>query len=197
MRRPATNGRIEPKRHGAPRVARERRETERFESLVNELSTAMALAPANAVDREIDSWLGELSQALDLDRSAIYERSALDQPVRTTHTWLRPGFPPFPRNYDPEKAFRKSTEFVMAGNMLTFARPSDIPAENEDARRFVEPVTPGVVARIARSHGARGATFWKRDRAQTVRDSTTGSAHRTQDGLSPIDYRRVDGVDRS
>jgi signal transduction histidine kinase len=164
MRRPATNGRIGPKRHGASRLGRDRRETERFESLVDELSTAMALAPANGVDREIDSWLGKISQALNIDRSAIYERSAQDQPVRTTHTWLRPGFPPFPQNYDPEKAFRRSTEFVMAGNTLTFARPSDIPAENKDARRFVERYGPKASAAIPMWAGGKiigAATFGK------------------------------------
>src|SRR5208282_2839196 len=64
MRRPASSDSIEPKRRGAPRVTRERRENERFESLVDELSTAMALAPADAVDREIDSWLGKISKLL-------------------------------------------------------------------------------------------------------------------------------------
>jgi len=82
---------------GVSRVGRARHETKRFELLVDELSAAMALAPADAVDREVDSWLGKICEALDLDRSAIYERDAQDQPVRTTHTWLRPGFPPFPR----------------------------------------------------------------------------------------------------
>ncbi len=164
MQRRATSATIEPKRRRAPRVGRERRELVRFESLVGELSAAMALAPADAVDGEVDAWLGRISQALDLDRSAIYERDAQDQQVRTTHTWLRPGFPPFPRNYDPEKLLRKSTELVMAGRTLTFARPSDIPVENKDARRFVERYGPKASAAIPMWAGGKiigAATFGK------------------------------------
>jgi len=67
-------------------VGRERREVQRFESLVSELSTAMARVPADAVDHEIEIWLGKICEALDLDRSAIYERDAPNDPVRTTHT---------------------------------------------------------------------------------------------------------------
>src|ERR1035441_4781024 len=105
MQRRATIGTIEPKRKRGARVGRERREVERFESLVGELSAAMARAPADAVDREIDSWLGKICQALDLDRSAVYERDAPGEPVRTTHTWRRANSPPFPRHYDPGKLF--------------------------------------------------------------------------------------------
>jgi signal transduction histidine kinase len=164
MRRPATRGTIEPKRHGVPRRGAELQEKKDFESLLDELSAAMALAPADAVDGEVDAWLGKISQALDLDRSAIYERDAQDERVRTTHTWLRPGFPPFPPNYDPEKLFQRSTQLVMAGKTLTFARPSDIPAENKDARRFVERYGPKASAAIPMWAGGKiigGATFGK------------------------------------
>jgi signal transduction histidine kinase len=164
MRRAATRGTIEPKRRGAARAGRERRETKNVESLVDELSAAMALAPADAVDGEVDTWLGKICQALDLDRSAVYERDPQDQRVRATHIWLRPGFPPFPRNYDPEKLFWKSTQLVMAGQTLTFARPSDIPAENRDARRFAERYGPKASAAIPMWAGGKiigAVTFGK------------------------------------
>ncbi len=164
MQRRASSATLEPKRDRAPRVGRERRELVRFESLVGELSAAMARVSADAVDREIETWLGKICQALDLDRSAVYERDAPDEPVRTTHTWLRAGLPPFPRHYDPEKAFPRSTELVMAGNTLTFARPSDIPPENKDARRFVERYGPKASAAIPMWAGGNvigAATFGK------------------------------------
>src|SRR5260370_23946541 len=128
---------IQPKRDRGARAVRERREVERFESLVGELSAAMARVPADEVDREIELWLGKICLALDLDRSAVYERDSPDQPVRATHTWVRPNFPPFPRNYDPEKLIQRSTQLVMSGQMLVFAHPSEIPVENQDTRRFV------------------------------------------------------------
>ena len=164
MQRRATSATIEPKRNRTARVGRERREVERFESLVGELSAAMARVPADEVDREIEPWLGKICQALDLDRSAVYERDSPDQPVRATHTWVRPNFPPFPRNYDPEKLIQRSTQLVMSGKMLVFARPSDIPAENQDTRRFVEKYGPKASAAIPMWAGGRvigAASFGK------------------------------------
>ena len=113
---------------------------------------------------EIESWLGKICQALDLDRSAVYERDAPGEPVRTTHTWRRANFPPFPRNYDPGKLIQKTTNWVMAGNQLTFSRPSNIPAELEDARRFVERYGPKASAVIPMWAGGKvigAASFGK------------------------------------
>jgi signal transduction histidine kinase len=148
MQQRPTKKTVEPRRDRSPRFGRERQEVSRFESLVGELSAAMARAPADEVDREIELWLGKICRALDLDRSAVYERDSPDQPVRATHTWLRPGFPPFPRKYDPEKLFQRSTQLVMAGKPLIFARPSDISAENTDARRFIERYGPKASAAL-------------------------------------------------
>jgi len=164
MQRRATSATIEPKRDRAPRVGRDRREVERFESLVGELSAAMARVPADAVDTEIESWLGKICQALDLDRSAIYERDAPDKPVRTTHTWRRPNMPPFPRNYVPEKLLRATTKLVMAGKQITFSHPGEIPVELADARRFVERWGPKASAVIPMWAGGRvigAASFGK------------------------------------
>lgn len=113
-----------------------RREIGPFESLVSELSAAMTRAAAHEVDREIDTWLAKICQALDLDRSAIYERDAPGEPVRTTHTWLRANFPPFPRDFDPEKVLKTTSDWVLAGNQLVFSSPTGIPAELADTRQF-------------------------------------------------------------
>jgi signal transduction histidine kinase len=164
MQRRTNISRTGPKRDRVARVGRERREVERFESLVGELSAAMARVPADAVDREIESWLGRICQILDLDRGAVYERDSPDQPVRTTHTWVRPNFPAFPRHYDPEKLTQSSTRLVMAGNVFTFARPSDIPPEFDDLRRAVERYGPRASAAIPMWAGGRvigAASFGK------------------------------------
>jgi signal transduction histidine kinase len=155
---------LEPKRDRSARVGRDQHEVSRFESLVGELSAAMARAPADEVDREIESWLGKISQALDLDRSAVYERDSADDPVRATHTWVRPNFPPFPRNYDPEKLLERSTQLVMSGKTLVFADPSEIPAENPEWRRVVAKYGPKASAAIPMWAGGRvigAASFGK------------------------------------
>ena len=103
-------------------------------------------------------------QALDLDRSAIYERDSAGQPVRVTHTWRRPDFPAFPRNFDPVKFFQVTVDWVMAGNPITFSRPTEIPPELEDARRFVERWGPKASAVIPMWGGGRvigAASFGK------------------------------------
>jgi signal transduction histidine kinase len=112
------------------------REIDRFESLVSELSAAMTRASAHEVDREIEIWLGKISQALGLDRSGIYERDSSSDPVRTTHTWKRHDIPPLPQDFDPEKVLKTTTEWVLAGNQLVFSSPTGVPAELTDAREF-------------------------------------------------------------
>jgi signal transduction histidine kinase len=164
MQQRATSATIEPKRDRATRVVRERREVKRFESLVGELSASMARVPADAVDREIESWLGKICEALDLDRSGVYERDAPGEPVRTTHTWHRANFPAFPRHYDPGKFLQATTDFVMAGKQITYSRPSEIPAELGDARRWVEqygPKASAVVPMWAAGRVIGAASFGK------------------------------------
>jgi GAF domain-containing protein len=136
-------------------VGREGRDVQRFESLVGEMSAAMALATADRVDGEIESWLGKICQALDLDRSNIFERDAPGGPLRMTHNWHRANFPGFPRNFDPEKFLQLTTEWVMAGNQLVAARPSDLPAELTDLRRFMERHGPKAGAIIPMRAGGR------------------------------------------
>ena len=163
MRRRATST-VEPKGQRVSLADRKRRETKRFESLVAQLSAAMARVPADAVDREIGSWLGKICQALDLDRSAVYERNTPSDPVRATHTWLRQNFPPFPRRYDPEKLFQETTKWVFEGNQFTFARPIDIPEQLADLRRAVERYGPKASAVIPMWAGGRvigAASFGK------------------------------------
>jgi signal transduction histidine kinase len=142
VKRPASKTTTLSIRDSATSNPSARRETERFESLVGELSAAMAQAAADGVDREIETWLGKICVALGLDRSAIYERDSPGLSVRTSHIWLRPNFPAFPRNYDPERFFKTTTDWVMAGNNFIFSHPSEIPVEVGDLRRFVERYGP-------------------------------------------------------
>ena len=139
-------------------------EIERFEPLVDELSAVMAHASASSVDAEIQTWLATICLALDLDRSAIYERDSPDRPVRTTHTWLRESFPPFPRKYDPETLFKRTTDWVMAGHQLVFSNPDQIPSELGDARRFVArygPRASAIIPMIAGGQVIGAASFGK------------------------------------
>jgi len=142
LKRRATSQTALSIRNAAAKSARGGRELVRFASVVAELSAAMTQATAHTVDGEIANWLGRICEALDLDRSAIYERDVPGGPVRTSHIWLRKDFPPFPPGFDPEKVASKTTEWIMRGNSLVFSRISEIPPAFEDAKRFVERYGP-------------------------------------------------------
>ena len=128
---------VKATRHHARRRAAELPEIERFESLLDDLSATLAQATSNDVDTQIETWLGRICLALNLDRSAIYERDTPGEMVRTSHTWIRSGIPPFPRRFDPERLVKTSTDWIMAGNQLVFSNPSEIPPALSDVRRFV------------------------------------------------------------
>jgi signal transduction histidine kinase len=164
---------IPSRRTAAARVQEGGVEIERFESLVDELSAVMAQTSANAVDAQIETWLARICLALDLDRSAIYQRDGRGEAVRTTHTWLRKDFPPFPRNYDPETLFKGTTAWVMAGNQLVFSDPEEIPPQLADAKRFVERYGPKASAIIPMFAGDRviGAASFGRFRSPRTWDS--------------------------
>jgi hypothetical protein len=98
VKRRATSRAIQSLRNSAARGDRATQEIDRFESLAGDLFAAMAQVPADAVDREIETWLGKICLVLDLDRSAIYERDAPGKPVRASHTWVRADIPRFPEN---------------------------------------------------------------------------------------------------
>jgi signal transduction histidine kinase len=164
MRRIIADRSIQPIRALSRRGVGPSREIERFELLVDELSAVMTRTPAHAVDGEIEKWLGKICEALDLDRSGIYERDSPNDPVRTTHTWKRPKIPPFPRNYDPQRILKATTEWVMSGKRLVFSSPSEIPAELADGRLFVERYGPKASAVLPMWAGDRvigAASFGK------------------------------------
>lgn len=138
MRRITAERPTSPIRAQTLRGIRPHREIERLELVVDALSAAMTRAPADTVDREIEIWLGKISQTLGLDRSGIHERDPSTDRVRTTHTWRRPDIPPLPRDFNPEKYLKTTTDWVVAGNQVVFSSPRGIPPHLDDAQRFVE-----------------------------------------------------------
>jgi len=115
----------------------------------------MAFVPSDTVDSEIEVWHGKICGALNLDRSGIFERDAPGEPLRQSHTWLRSNIPPFPRNFAPEKFLKATVEWVMAGKQITFSRPSEIPIELADARKFARQYGPKASALIPMRAGGR------------------------------------------
>ncbi len=66
----------------------------KFEALVADLAATFVSLPAEAVDREIETAQRQLVEALDLDRSSLFELSPDNTTLTMTHWWSRPQFPP-------------------------------------------------------------------------------------------------------
>src|SRR5262249_8309390 len=73
-----------------------------FEHLAAELATTFVDIAAEAVDSHIETALGRIAQALELDRSAVVQR--VEGHFLVTHEWTRPGFPRLPSAVIPEEA---------------------------------------------------------------------------------------------
>src|SRR5271166_2499083 len=129
-------------------TSRLREEAERFESVLADLSRALARVAGPEVDREIEKWLGRICNALDLDRSGIFERSAPGRPVSLTHRWVKEPFPADPAVLVANDISKSALAKIMAGEALTFSRPSDLPLEMEDLKRWVE------------THGPKAGAFF-------------------------------------
>lgn len=105
------------------------RKAQRFESLVDELSATRARVSAESVDTEVETWLGKICIALDLDRGGLHEHFSHEKGFRLYKTWVRPGYPPFPPNDDPSWNTKKADAWLFAGKRLIFSHPKEIPAE--------------------------------------------------------------------
>ena len=101
-------------------------ESLRFESLVIDLAAGFINLDPARVDAAIEDCLRRIVEALDLDRSTLWQRSGEDQVV--THSWASPGLDPFPKLWGRDQlpwCFGQ----VMSGASIVFSRIDDLPAE--------------------------------------------------------------------
>jgi signal transduction histidine kinase len=111
--------------------------SKRFEALLDEMSTAMARAPAHEIDGAIERWLREIVLALDIDRSTVWERASADADFVGTHWWGRSDVPEMPRILVGTKVSPWATAKMLAGEPLIYSNPDELPKEIE-IRRFVK-----------------------------------------------------------
>jgi signal transduction histidine kinase len=109
----------------------------RFETLLIELSAQLVGVTFDSINDEIVDAQRQIVQTLDLDRSTLAQ---LDNGERfvLTHTWHLPGMEPFPSFAIKDLPWLSTA--VMRGEVVSFARIDDLPAEaireKEAARRF-------------------------------------------------------------
>ncbi|MEY2525754.1 MAG: hypothetical protein QOE73_525, partial [Verrucomicrobiota bacterium] len=108
----------------------------RFETLLTELSAAFANLPATAVDREIDKWLQNLVEFLDLDR-AIFDQVGEDgMTLSRSHSHTVRGIDTRPLDVANDQT-PWITEQLLRGNTVKWSRvPEDIPKEASREKEF-------------------------------------------------------------
>jgi signal transduction histidine kinase len=123
------------------------RHVERFQSLVDELSAAMAHASVGEIDKEIEKWLQRIVLALGVDRGIVWERAATDGVLVGKQTWVRPGLPKFTRMTLSTQVSSWAAAQLFAGKLVVYSSPDKLPKEATDLKRYL------------RFHGGPKASF--------------------------------------
>jgi PAS domain S-box-containing protein len=108
-----------------------------FERLVAELSVQFINLPVDQVDQAIRTALGQIGEALQLDRCNFY-RILADGTLTDPVSWIRPGFPPAPAPVAGADRFPWALEMLRSGQVVSFSRVDDIPnpADRESYRQI-------------------------------------------------------------
>src|SRR4029077_8703929 len=108
----------------------------RFETILAELSAAFANLPATTVDQEIDKWLQNLVEFLDMDR-AIFDQVGEDgMTLSRSHSHTARGIDTRPLDVANNQA-PWITEQLLRGNTVKWSRiPDDIPEQASKEREF-------------------------------------------------------------
>jgi GAF domain-containing protein len=142
MRRPETTSAVTRTRTPKARIGSERPQNERFASLVDELSAAMAQVSADEIDKEIKEWLRRIVLALEVDRGTFWERVESDGGFMGTYWWGRPGIPGLPNKMRSMQISPWATAQVLAGKTIVYSTPDELPKEEVKLRRFLKSYGP-------------------------------------------------------
>src|SRR5690242_19665456 len=96
-------------------------QSERFETLIDEMSSAMSRVPGHEIDGAIQQWLRKIVLALDIDRSTVWERVLTEAQFIGTHCWGRPDVPKMPRNPAGMKLSPWATGKILAGETIIYS----------------------------------------------------------------------------
>lgn len=109
-----------------------------FEGLLMELSATFVNLPGDEVDARIEQGLRQIVQFLGIDRSTFAEFAEGGRELRSTHSYVEPGVPPFPQTVVDEQ-LPWYTGKLRRGDVLRFERlPEDLPAEAAREREYCE-----------------------------------------------------------
>jgi formate hydrogenlyase transcriptional activator len=98
----------------------------RFERLIGDLSSHFVSLAPDEVDAAIEDAQRRVVEALDLDRSTLFQRRA-DGSLEFTHYWSRPEFPPPPAGVLIPEAFPWCLGRILRGEVVCFSSVDDLP----------------------------------------------------------------------
>jgi PAS domain S-box-containing protein len=108
----------------------------RFETLLTELSAAFANLPTTKVDQEIDKWLQNLVEFLDLDRAILDQVGEDGVTLSRSHSHTIRGIDTGPLDVANDHA-PWITEQLLKGNTVKWSRiPHDVPEGASKEREF-------------------------------------------------------------
>src|SRR5262249_55178928 len=110
------------------RAQRSLAERLRFETLLSDLSRALASCPDSAIDQEIEEGLRRIVEDLGTDRASLWAPSDGAAKGRIVHSWIRPGVPTHPPVVD-EKHFPWTFSQIRQGHVIRLPLPEGWPEE--------------------------------------------------------------------
>jgi formate hydrogenlyase transcriptional activator len=122
-----------------------------FEHLVGELSMRFIDLPPTDVDAAIQDAQRRIVEALDFDRSALFQLSD-DGDLFSTHSWCRPEVPALPARLSARESFPCMLERLRAGELVCLSSPDELPdgVDRATALRFDMKSTVAVPLSVAR-----------------------------------------------
>jgi transcriptional regulator with GAF, ATPase, and Fis domain len=99
-----------------------------FERLLADLATSFVGLPPEQVDGAIEDAQRRVAETLGLERSSLFQFSP-DGEMILTHSWVAPGFQPFPPRASAKEHFPWSYAQGMQGKGVRFSSVDELPPE--------------------------------------------------------------------
>jgi PAS domain S-box-containing protein len=97
-----------------------------FQRLVADIALQFAAAESAALDDLITSTLGQIGEALQLDRASLWRKNEGESTAAPTHSWIRRHHPANPASI-PIASIPYVVSRLEAGETVSFSRVDDIP----------------------------------------------------------------------
>jgi signal transduction histidine kinase len=109
----------------------------RLQGLLAELSSRFVALPSVEVDTAITEAQRYIVEAMELDRSTLWQSHEGNGGMVLTHCWQRPGWPPLPPQMETEGNLPWSHGKVIRGESFSFTSTDELPPEaSHDAEIF-------------------------------------------------------------